>query len=63
MPTIITPVQVAVVSEIEIAAPANRVFQALTDVSQLKRWFGSTECPVKFWEMDPRLGGRYGYTT
>ena len=63
MPTIITPDQDAVVSEVEIAAPADRVFQALTDASQLKRWFTSTECPVKFWEMNPRLGGRYRYAT
>ena len=63
MPAIITPDQDAVVSEIEIGVPADRDFQALTDVSQLKRWFGSTECPVKFWEMDPRLGGRYRYAT
>ena len=63
MATIITPDQDAVVSEIEIAAPADRVFQALTDAAQLKRWFTSAECPVKFWEMDPRLGGRYRYAT
>ncbi|MGC1453173.1 MAG: SRPBCC domain-containing protein [Candidatus Sulfotelmatobacter sp.] len=63
MPTIIAPDQDAVVSEIEIAAPADRVFQALTDAWQLKRWFTSTECPVKLWEMDPCLGGRYHYAT
>jgi len=59
----ITPDQDAVISEIEIAAPPDRVFQALTDAAQLKRWFTSPECPVKFWEMDPRLGGRYRYAT
>ena len=64
MPTTsITPDQDAVVSEIEIAAPPGRIFQALTDGGQLMRWFTSTECPVKFWEMDPRLGGRYRYAT
>jgi len=61
--TTITPNQDAVVSEIEIAAPAGRIFQALTDSAQLKRWFGSPECPTKFWKMDARLGGRYGYAT
>jgi uncharacterized protein YndB with AHSA1/START domain len=59
--TTISPDQDAVVSEIEIAAPPGRIFQALTDGGQLMRWFTSTECPVKFWEMDPRLGGHYRY--
>jgi uncharacterized protein YndB with AHSA1/START domain len=61
--TIVTSDQDAIVSEIEIAAPAERVFQALTDANQLKRWFTSPECPAKLWEMDARLGGRYGYAT
>ena len=61
--TIVTSDQDAIVSEIEIAAPPERVFQALTDSAQLKRWFSSAECPSKLWEMDPRLGGRYGYAT
>ena len=61
--THITPDQDAVVSEIEIAAPPDRVFQALTTADELKRWFRSPECPPKFWEMDPRLGGRYRYAT
>jgi uncharacterized protein YndB with AHSA1/START domain len=61
--TRITPDQDAVVSEIEVAAPPDRVFQALTEAAQLKRWFTSPECPAKFWEMDPRLGGRYRYAT
>jgi len=59
----ITPDQDAVVSEIDIAAPPDRVFQALTTADELKRWFRSPECPPKFWEMDPRLGGRYAYAT
>jgi len=60
---IVTPNQDAVISEIEIAAPPARVFQALTDAAQLKRWFSSPDCPAKFWQMDPRPGGRYGYAT
>ncbi len=59
----ITPDQDAIVTEIEIAAPPERVFQALTDGAQLKRWFSDPSCPVKSWEMDARLGGRYGYAT
>jgi uncharacterized protein YndB with AHSA1/START domain len=61
--TRITPDQDAIVSEIDIAAPPARVFQALTTASELQRWFTSPECPVKFWEMDPRAGGRYSYAT
>jgi len=61
--TAITPDQDAVVSEIHIAAPPERVFHALTDPGELKRWFNSPECPVKFWKMDARLGGRYSYAT
>jgi len=53
----------AIVSEIDVAAPAPRVFQALTDRSELIRWFTDASCPVKLWEMDARLGGRYRYAT
>lgn len=59
--TIITPNQDAVISEIEIAAPPARVFQALTTASELKLWFTNPECPAKSWEMDPRAGGCYRY--
>ena len=61
--THITPDQDSVVSEIEIAAPPDRVFKALTTADELKLWFRSPECPPKFWEMEPRLGGRYRYAT
>jgi len=61
--TIITPDQDSIVSEIDIAAPAARVFHALTDAGELKRWFTSPECPVNSWQMDARLGGRYSYET
>jgi uncharacterized protein YndB with AHSA1/START domain len=63
MPATIIPEQDAVVGEIEIAAPPERVFQALTDPAQLRHWFKDSDCPVKLWEMDARLGGRYGYAT
>ena len=61
--TIITPSQDAIVSEIEIAAPAQRVFKALSDAGELKQWFSGPECPAKFWKMDARVGGRYSYAT
>jgi uncharacterized protein YndB with AHSA1/START domain len=61
--TMVNTDQDVIVSEIEIAAPPERVFQALTDAGQLSRWFSGPECPAKSWEMDPRPGGRYGYAT
>jgi len=61
--TIVTPDQDAVVSEIEIAAPAERVFQALTNSDQLIRWFTNEDCPAKFWKMDARPGGSYSYAS
>jgi uncharacterized protein YndB with AHSA1/START domain len=59
----LTPANDAVISEIYIAASMERVFQALTHPSELQRWFTNPECPVKVWEMDARIGGRYGYAT
>ena len=61
--TIVTPDQDAIVSEIKIAAPPERVFRALTDAGELQRWFGSPECPLKYWQMDARVGGLYSYQT
>jgi uncharacterized protein YndB with AHSA1/START domain len=59
----VTPDRDSVVSEIEIAAPPERVFQALTDEKQLFQWFTDASCPVKSWQMDARRGGRYRYAT
>ena len=60
---IVTPDQDAVVSEIHIAAPPERVFQALIDPLQLKRWFDDESCKNKLWEMDARPGGRWRFLT
>lgn len=59
----VTPDLDAIESEIDIAAPAERVFKALTDPAQLKVWFNNPSCPVKTWIMDPRRGGAYSYAT
>ena len=62
MPTSVTPDLDAIVAEIEISAPPARIFQALTAAGELQRWFGGDpSCPVKFWNMDARLGGRYSF--
>ena len=51
----------AVVTEIEIAAPVERVFQALTDSAQLIRWWGDEACKPSVWEIDARLGGEWHF--
>jgi len=61
--TTVTPDQDAIVSEIQISAPPARVFKALTEAAELKVWFNDPSCPIKTWEMDARLGGRYHYKT
>jgi uncharacterized protein YndB with AHSA1/START domain len=60
---VITPDEDSVIAEIDIAAPPERVFEALTDPDQLMRWFNDANCPVKFWQMDARLGCSYSYAT
>ena len=60
---IITPDQDAVVSEIEIAAPPERVFQALIDPKQVMQWWTSDQCQIESFEIDARRGGRWRYDT
>ncbi len=43
---------------IEIAAPPERVFRALTDPQQLRAWW-STDGRETDWEMDLRIGGKW----
>lgn len=61
--TIVTPDQDAIIAEIQISAPPERVFKALTDAGELQRWFTNSECPAKVWQMEPRVGGRYSYAS
>jgi len=61
--TIVTPDQDTIIAEIQIAAPPERVFKAISDEGDLMRWFTSPECPVQRWKMDARAGGRYSYVT
>lgn len=57
-----TPEQDAVSREIEIAAPPERVFQALTDPKQLFVWWGAEpSVQLTEFEMDARRGGKYRY--
>jgi uncharacterized protein YndB with AHSA1/START domain len=56
----IAPDQDAVITEIEIAAPPERIFQALTDPAQLIRWWGGP-MPHRVWDMDARMGGKWRF--
>lgn len=51
----------AVVTEIEIAAPPERVFRAITERDQAMQWGGSKDFQITFWEMDARPGGQWRY--
>jgi uncharacterized protein YndB with AHSA1/START domain len=49
-----------IVERIEIAAPAARVFAALTEPTQLLAWWGDrTTYPSIHWEIDARIGGKW----
>jgi len=56
----VTPDGDAVVGEILIAAPAERVFQALTDPQQLLQWWGQKGMfRATNWTVDLRVGGKW----
>ena len=57
---VITPDQDSVICEVEIAAPPEKIFQALTSSDLLMRWWNGGDGPfrAKVWEFDPRIGGR-----
>jgi uncharacterized protein YndB with AHSA1/START domain len=59
----ITPDQDAVVSEIEIAAPPDRIFQALVDSKQVLQWWTGEDCQIEAFSLEPRKGGRWTYDT
>jgi len=61
--TMVTPDLNAITCEIDIAVPPERIFRALTDSTELAKWFTNEECPTKYWRMDARKGGRYSYQT
>ncbi len=49
-----------ILASIEIAAPPERVFRALTDPNELVRWWGSPDTyRTEEWTLDPRVGGRW----
>ena len=58
---IVTSGQDTVVTEIEIAAPPDRVFQALIDRAQALQWGGGETYKITLWEMDARTGGKWHF--
>jgi uncharacterized protein YndB with AHSA1/START domain len=62
--TIITNDKDAVICEVQVAAPPERIFHALNSEDQLIRWWNGEggPCQVKSWEMDARLGGKWRCT-
>ena len=58
---IITPDGDAVIAEVQIAAPPQRVFQALTDRAQAHQWGASHLIEMTVWEMDPKPGGTWQF--
>lgn len=61
--TIVTPDQDTLITEIQIAAPPERVFQALSDPKQQRVWWDAAECPLELFEMDARPGGKWRFAT
>ncbi len=51
----------AVITEVFIAAPPERVFQALINREQALEWGSSREFKLTDWEMDPRVGGQWTF--
>ena len=60
--TIITPDQDTLVTEIQIAAPPERVFQALSDSKQQKVWWSKGTSSYRSFEMDARRGGKWSFS-
>lgn len=61
--TIITPERDAVISEIEIAAPPERVFEALVNREQVSQWSNSDAFKLVHWELEARVGGKWRSTS
>jgi uncharacterized protein YndB with AHSA1/START domain len=59
----VTPDRDAVVSEVEIAAPPDRVFEALVNREQVSQWSNSDAYQLVHWELEPRTGGKWRSTS
>ena len=59
----ITPDRDAVISEVEIAAPPDRVFEALVNREHVSQWSNGDAYQLVHWELDPRIGGKWRSTS
>lgn len=55
----ITPDEDAIISEVDIAAPPARVFQALIQRAQALEWGQSEDYVIDAWDFDARPGGKW----
>ena len=61
--TSMMPDQDAIICEIQISAPPERVFQALIDPKQVMQWWTSETCAIENFTIEPKRGGRWSYHT
>ena len=61
--TIATPDQDALITEIYIAAPPERVFKAISDEQEQRIWWDKKDVNLRNWDMDARRGGKWKFST
>ncbi|HSS96148.1 MAG TPA: SRPBCC domain-containing protein [Terriglobales bacterium] len=61
--TIATPDLDSLVTEIHIAAPPERVFQAISSEQEQRIWWDKKDGNLKNWDMDARRGGKWQFST
>ena len=61
--TIATPDGDALITEIQIAAPPERVFKAISDEQEQRIWWDKKDGSLRSWEMDARKGGQWRFST
>ena len=59
--TVSTPSDLEIVMTRSFDAPARLVFEALTDVRHVSRWWGCSEGTDSVFEIDFRVGGEYRF--
>jgi uncharacterized protein YndB with AHSA1/START domain len=59
----VSPDSDTVTAEIQIAAPPERVFEALVEPQQIAEWWRNDTVSLEGVELEPRVGGRWGYQT
>ena len=61
--TIATADNDALITEIHIEAPPERVFQAISDEREQRVWWDKKDGNLRNWEMDARSGGKWRFST